>query len=276
MNQSKSIKLKHYDKVLFFASSFSFLLTLVINFIANSIPLNGLTTGEISDMYPNYFVPASFTFSIWGVIYSALFVYIFFRIRTLNQTITQRQIDFFVKIDGLFLISNVMNVLWLLSWHYLWMLASVLSMVGLFISLLLIAILMKKQSLPAFIPFRIYFGWITIALIANVTTLIVSDFQAFQWLWNGGEVSEQLLTFGVILIGIIIGSLTTWTFNDGWYGGVIIWALFGIYIRHIISLPNFGITMVANISFLGICILSVLILGMKQKFLLQSMKKLLK
>lgn len=276
MKQSNAFNLKLFEKVLFFASSTSFLVTLIINFLANSIPLNGLTTGEISDMYPNYFVPASFTFSIWGVIYSALFVYIFFRIRALDQTTSQRQTKFFIKIDGLFLISNVMNVLWLVSWHFLWMLASVLSMVGLLISLLCIALIMKKQTLPALIPFRIYFGWITIAFIANVTTLIVSDFEAFQWLWNGGEVSEQILTLGVILVGIIIGSLTTWTFNDGWYGGVIIWALFGIYIRHTISLPNFGITMVANIALAGICILSVLILGMKQKFLLQSMKKLLK
>lgn len=276
MNQSKSIKLKYYEKVLFFASSFSFLLTLVLNFIANSIPLNGLTTGEISDMYPNYFVPASFTFSIWGVIYSALFVYIFFRIRTLDQTTSHKQTMFFLKIDGLFLMSNVMNGLWLVSWHYLWMLASVLSMVGLFITLLLIAFVISKQSLPAFIPFRIYFGWITIALIANITTFIVADFNTFQWLWNGGEVSEQLLTFGVILIGIIIGSFTTWKLNDAWYGSVIIWALFGIYTRHTTSLPNFGITMVANISLVGISILIVLILGMKQKFLLQSMKKLLK
>jgi hypothetical protein len=276
MNQSKSTRLKQYEKVLFFSALFSFLLTLVINFIANSIPLNGLTTGEISDMYPNYFVPASFTFSIWGVIYSALFVYIFFRMRSLDQTTSLRQTMFFFKVDALFLISNVMNVLWLVSWHYLWIVASVLSMVGLFISLLLIALVMKKQSLPALIPFRIYFGWITIALIANITTLIVSDFDTFQWLWNGGEVSEQLLTFAVIFIGIVIGSLTTWILNDAWYGGVIIWALFGIYSRHTMSLPNFGITMVANISLVGIIFIIVVILGMKHKFLLQSMKKLLK
>lgn len=264
------------EKTLFYISAITYLMTLVVNFVANAIPFNQLSTGEISDMYPNYFVPANFTFSIWGVIYTALFVYIYYRLRNLSQSRSTLQSLFFYKIDALFTLANVMNLLWIISWHYLLMYLSLIFMVGLFVSLLLLILLVQKQSLPSLIPFRIYFGWITVALIANVTTTIVSDFQSFTWLWNGGEVSEQIMTFLIIIIGTIIGAFTTWKHKDGWYGGVIAWALFGIYVRHTISLPDFGITMVANISLFGFLSMVFLILAIKHKFILQSAQKLLK
>ncbi len=39
---------------------------LVMNYLANALPLNNKTTGELSDSFPNLFVPAGLTFSIWG------------------------------------------------------------------------------------------------------------------------------------------------------------------------------------------------------------------
>jgi hypothetical protein len=37
---------------------------LVVNGLANGLPINGRTTGELSAMFPNLFVPAGITFSI--------------------------------------------------------------------------------------------------------------------------------------------------------------------------------------------------------------------
>ena len=42
---------------------------IVMNYLANALPLNNKTTGELSDSFPNLFVPAGITFSIWGIIY---------------------------------------------------------------------------------------------------------------------------------------------------------------------------------------------------------------
>jgi translocator protein len=42
---------------------------IVINYLATSLPIGGMSTGELSDLYPNLFVPAGLTFSIWGLIY---------------------------------------------------------------------------------------------------------------------------------------------------------------------------------------------------------------
>ena len=40
---------------------------ITINILANALPLNGLDTGEISDRFDIYFVPAGYVFSIWGL-----------------------------------------------------------------------------------------------------------------------------------------------------------------------------------------------------------------
>jgi hypothetical protein len=46
--------------------------TIVMNALASLLPLNGRTTGEISDSFSLVFVPAGYVFSIWGLIYLAV------------------------------------------------------------------------------------------------------------------------------------------------------------------------------------------------------------
>ena len=58
---------------------------IVMNYLANSLPLNDKTTGELSDSFPNLFVPAGITFSIWGVIYLLLLVYCILQFRATNE-----------------------------------------------------------------------------------------------------------------------------------------------------------------------------------------------
>ena len=67
-------------KILVISNFFALILTLVINGLANVIPLNGKTTGEISDSYPNLFVPAGITFSIWGIIYLMLILFVLYQV----------------------------------------------------------------------------------------------------------------------------------------------------------------------------------------------------
>ncbi len=67
-------------KTIKIGSVISFIIMIVVNALANILPINGKTTGELSDAYPNLFVPIGLTFSIWGVIYLFLFLY------TLYQT----------------------------------------------------------------------------------------------------------------------------------------------------------------------------------------------
>ena len=47
--------------------------------IAVALPLNGLDTGEISDRFDIFFVPAGYVFSIWSLIYIGLIAYAIFQ-----------------------------------------------------------------------------------------------------------------------------------------------------------------------------------------------------
>ena len=53
---------------------------IAINILAVTLPLNGLDTGEISDQFDIYFVPAGYVFSIWSVIYLGLIAYAIFQL----------------------------------------------------------------------------------------------------------------------------------------------------------------------------------------------------
>ncbi len=133
-------------------------------------------------------------------------------------------------------------------------------MVVILVSLAYINLQFKKDQHLSTIPFRVYFGWIIVATVANITTMIVADANSFRWLWNGGEVSEQLLTIIILLITILLGNVIVFRQKDPFVGGVIIWSLIGIFSRHRINLPDFGITGVANMALFGVILTVLMVL----------------
>ena len=238
----------------------TFFLALILNSLANILPINGLSTGEISDTYENYFAPAGFTFSIWALIYALLAGYVVWRLKNLKQSEDHPKNRFLYRVDIAFTISNIANGLWILSWHYLSFYLSFLMMVIILISLVYINLQFKGDQAMSTIPFRVYFGWIIIATVANLTTVIVADANNFRWLWNGGEVSEQLLTIIILLVTILLGNLIIFRQKDPFVGGVIIWSLIGIFARHRFYLPDFGITGVANMALFGTIVTILMVL----------------
>src|SRR5688572_14672957 len=108
--------------------------TLLVNFLANLLPFNGLTTGEVSDLYPNLFTPEGVTFSIWSVIYLLLtgFVIYQWKVFVKNDTYTIRQ---YAQLSLWFIFTCVLNAAWLITWHYLFTGLSVIIMILLLFSL---------------------------------------------------------------------------------------------------------------------------------------------
>jgi hypothetical protein len=245
-------------KIMNLVAAMTFFLALLLNGLANLIPINGLSTGVISDTYENYFAPAGFTFSIWAVIYSLLAGYVVWRLKNLPSSEDNPNNRFLYHVDIAFSVSSLANALWILAWHYLSFYLSFVLMIVILVSLAYINLQFKKDQHISTIPFRVYFGWIIVATVANITTMMVADANSFRWFWNGGEVSEQLLTIIIVLITILLGNVIIVRQKDPFIGGVIIWSLVGIFARHRMNLPEFGITGVANIALFGM-ILTVLI-----------------
>ena len=212
----------------------AFLLTLTVNAMAVILPLNGKTTQELSDAYPNLFVPAGLTFSIWGVIYLLLGI---FCIYGLLPSIRRNALrgEFINRIGWLFIISCILNSSWILAWHYEMVTLSVIIMLALLFTLIGIYLRLGvgKAGAPTgerylvHVPFSVYLGWISVATIANITALLVS------WHWNGFGISEQIWAAIMILVAVILAILMLAQRRDIFYALVVDWAVLGIFLKRL-------------------------------------------
>jgi hypothetical protein len=209
---------------------------LIVNILANALPINGKTTGEISDSYPNLFVPDGYVFSIWFLIYVLLALFCIYQGKDLLKT-EKEELPFLDKVGYFFIIANVANILWIFFWHYQVFLAPLIAIVTLFLALLVIYLKLeigltdvpKNEKIFIHIPISVYFGWLTVATVAQVTALLVEiGVPSFGLL-------AEVLTILVIAVVIVIGLLTVFTKNDIAYGLVLVWASIGIFTKQLPS-----------------------------------------
>ena len=264
----------HVNKVNGFTKIFvaaTFLIMIVVNALANILPINGQETGQISDSYPNLFAPAGLTFAIWGVIYLFLTAYTLYTIGLFKGSGNTINVDLLKKIGIIFSISSLANAAWIFSWHYQLIPVSMILMLVILACLILINQRIKSVQLTGrekfFIrlPFNVYFGWITIATIANVTTLLVS------LRWNGFGLSDSTWAIIIISVGMIIGLAAILRNSDIAYGIVLIWAYAGILIKHT-SASGFSSQYSAVITTVIICMVLFVI---AEAYVIFSKRKIL-
>jgi hypothetical protein len=249
----------------------SYIIMVVTNSLANILPINGKGTGEVSDSYQNLFAPAGITFAIWGVIYLLLLVYTIYQLRRYKrESDTKKQI--FTKVGILFSISSIANTIWIFAWHYdvIWL--SLILMLVILICLININLILKNNDFPILekftvkLPFTVYFGWITVATIANITTFLVSIN------WNRFSLSEVFWTDFIIGVGAVIGFIGVLYYKSFTYGIVLIWAYFGIALKHLSPeqfngrYPSVIITVFISISLIVLSLIILLRLRMKKDF----------
>lgn len=204
----------------------SFAFMLVMNVLADVIPLNGLRTNDISARYDTLFAPIGFTFAIWGVIYFLLSIYAFVQLIMDNSLIR--------TITPWFIASNVLNGFWIVAWHFeqLWLSAII-------IALLLWSLIRINKHTSALrtsagitlsirIPFAIYFGWVTVATVANISALLVQ-----MGMEDGLGVSAETWTILILVVAVVIGSITALVNSSPAYAAVLVWAFWGILSRHL-------------------------------------------
>ncbi len=201
------------------------LATIVVNWLANFLPIGGRTTGEVSAEFPVLFTPAGYAFSIWGLIYLSLIVY------ALVQAAPSKRDGFDQSLIGpLFVLSCVFNIAWILAWHHLLIGLSLVFMLGILVCLILIYLRLErlKGSLTGAdywtlrFPFSLYLGWITVATVANVTiALYAAGFR-------GGPISEPIWAIIAIAAALAIGLAVAWTRRDVVFSLVLVWALLAI------------------------------------------------
>lgn len=219
------------SKTLQIVNIFAFIIVVAMNALSNALPLNGRTAGEISDALPSYFTPAGYTFSIWSVIYLFLLGF------TIYQALpSQRERPFLGKIGWLFAATTVLNIFWLLAWHYSFYAVSILFMVGLLITLIAIylrlnigqpdASLTTADKLLYQTPFSLYLGWITVATIANIASV------AAYLGWNGFGIDGSVWSAIMMLVAVVVAGMLLFNRRNLAYAAVLVWALFGIRTAH--------------------------------------------
>lgn len=205
------------------ANTIGFIVTIIVNGAANALPLNGVTTGELSDIYGNLFTPAGYVFSIWGVIYVLLAAFTYYQFTADDAELHQ-------KIGWLFVASSFFNSIWIFLWHYMYVALSLVAMFGLLACLILIytrleigrtEVSPRKRNM-VHTTFSVYLGWITVAPIANVAALLV------DLGWEAYNTTAIYITAAMILIALVLTVVNTYIRGDIAYAAVIVWALGGI------------------------------------------------
>jgi hypothetical protein len=204
----------------------AFVFMLVMNVLATTLPLNGQATNEISDRYDTLFAPIGFTFAIWGVIYLLLGVYTVVQLVADNAVIR--------AITPWFIASSVLNGAWIVAWHYELLWLSALIIAGLLWTLIRINAHTTAErttlgsTLAIRIPFAVYFGWVTVATVANISALLVQ-----AGLGEGFWLSAETWTIVIVVVATLIGSTTALVNSSPSYALVLVWAFWGIVSRHL-------------------------------------------
>ena len=246
-----------------------FVLMIAVNGMAQGGFINGITTGDLSDSYPNLFVPIGFTFSVWGVIYLSLLGYVLYQLGLFHKTETLADAKLMQRTQLVFIVSSIANIAWIFAWHFRQTLVSVLFMAILLAGLCYMNSILNsaaRKNLLTFrekiflrLPFSLYLGWITVATIANISAFLVS----IQW--NRFGVSESVWMMVILGIGTIIAMADIILGRDVAYGLVVIWAYAGILIKHVLPTgfnllyPEIVVTTVVCIILLGLAELYILI-----------------
>ncbi len=225
------------------ANIVAFVLTVLVNGLAGSTTiLGGKNTAQISDAYPTLITPAGYVFSIWGVIYILLGVFVVFQALP-----SEKGKDYQKRIGWLFVLSSLLNIAWLFLWQFEYLSLSVVLMFLLLASLIAIylrldigkSVVLLREKLAVHAPFSVYLGWITIASIANVAVTLVSVN------WDGFGINQETWAILIIVVALLVTLLVVATRRDVAYGLVIIWALVGIALN---QSGNPNIVMIAEIS----------------------------
>jgi benzodiazapine receptor len=235
------------------AATLSFAGTITVNALANILPINGLNTGQVSDLYPSLFTPAGLTFSIWSVIYFLLAGFVVMSWLRSDDKMINRVLPWFI-------FTCVLNMGWILAWHH------VLATLSVFIMLALLSILTyifrmlhqsdsadMKLKLWVILPFTVYLAWICVATIANIAAWLIALG------WQGGSIPPQLWTILMMTIAAALALKVTIDYRVPFFSLVVIWALFGIYFRwHNSSYSSITIAAMVLMTFLAVGIFYVM------------------
>jgi hypothetical protein len=224
--------------------------TLIINVLADVLPINGLNTGAISDNFHVYFVPAGYVFSIWGIIYIGLIAYAVF------QALPSQKENPRLQSTGWWVVlGSLANCTWIFLWHYEQFVGTLGAMLILLATLIAVYLRLginrfkvsTGETWAVRVPFSIYLGWITVATVANVTDVL--DYTG----WNQFGISAAIWMVVILAAVLLIAGLMNFLRRDVAFAVVLLWALAGIAVKF----PAEGIVTYATWITFGVVVVTL-------------------
>ncbi|WP_435979440.1 hypothetical protein [Psychrobacter sp. DM4] len=202
-----------------------FFATLGFNYLGASGFFNNMGQAAVSSKYQTLLTPNGFAFSIWGVIYTLVFV-------TLVALFLKRKDPKVAKliglVSGLFVVSSLFNMAWIVAFSYERVGLSTLFIIGILISLLSIVHRIYNAragmiSTLAGTAFTLYGSWVFVATILN------SAIFAVQQKWEGFGISPSVWTIVVLvlIVAVVLGYVRR--YRNAVFPVAVAWAFFGIY-----------------------------------------------
>ncbi|PKH08794.1 tryptophan-rich sensory protein [Planomicrobium sp. MB-3u-38] len=230
----------------------AFLAIIAINALANILPINGQTTGEISNRLPVLFTPAGYVFSIWSVIYILLAIWIAgFWIRYKKEKeLPSRAISLY------FILSAAANITWLFLWHYeyfAWSIAAMLLYLGSLI-LLYLQYGNNERKFTERLPISVNMGWISVATITNISYVLT------YYNWGGWGLSNELWAVIMLTVATALALHVRFHHSDIPFTLVFVWAFIGIAVKH--GLDEMLVT-TASLFLSGVIITGILLIKKK-------------
>ncbi|PSL25984.1 hypothetical protein B0H99_1209 [Planomicrobium soli] len=201
----------------------AFLSIVIFNALANILPINGQTTGEISNRLPVLITPAGYVFSIWSVIYILFAIWIVgWWIRVKNGETPS------IKILLYFTLSAVLNIVWLFLWHYEFFSWSIVAMAAYLLSIIGLYLQYDntERKVTERMPVSVNLGWLIVATITNINYVLT------YYNWSGWGLSDQLWTVIMLTVATAIALHIRFHHFDIALALVFIWAFIGIAVKN--------------------------------------------
>ena len=240
----------------------SVIIMISANILFEVLPLNGISTAQVSNAHDTILTPPGFTFSIWGLIYLWLLLGGLFQAGLFYTKKDADNPDLIYAVKSLFPIACLIDIVWLVMWHYELILLCLIEIVLLWLALLLVYLRLLpeirtlKERLFLLCPISLFLSWISAASLLNLTVLIhdsSSDMLGLGMLpWS----------IAVLLILFAISEFFIIKYADYVFGLTALWVFAGIITRFFLiseDSSNLMSIVVLASSLAGILLLSLLI-----------------
>ncbi|MEF9840925.1 MAG: hypothetical protein RR773_00010 [Raoultibacter sp.] len=225
----------------------AFVIMVTCNALFETLKLGGVTSADVSNAVFAWFAPAGYVFSIWGIIYIGLAVWLVLFTRSLADRTRFFGLPFSLE-GALFVVSCVLNVTWLLSWHLQIFPLSIVVIIALLVCVTLLYVQVRRRASAWYewAPISLYVAWLCVATLANIAHVATRQ--------SMGDIVLVSAISTVVLVILVWGLAFVMRrgLDDFVFGLVVLWATIGIGVRLM------DVSVVVSVAVIAISTLGVL------------------